>query len=202
MASLGFCALGSPALERFDWLDHLAWPAVAHVLERCRAVAWMLRQVICVTFWLRSPSTSLRPWSSLDWGLREVRPGAITGMVHVLWGYPTPCIIASRPPVHLLGTWNRRNRTIAEAIARFCGRAAGTISIFHVGIIVLWFLCARDSGRLRWEAVDQDDVLCGFLSHCIVCLCRRGWVLPKWTWRRTHSFHPRCSPHPTKATHT
>ena len=49
VASLGFCKLGSPAFARFDWLDHLAWPAVAHVLERCRVVAWMLRQVICVT---------------------------------------------------------------------------------------------------------------------------------------------------------
>ena len=120
---------------------------------------------------------SLGPWSSLDWELREVRPGAITGMVHVLWGYHTPCITACRPPVLLLGTCNRRNRTIAKAITRFCGRAAGTISIFHVGIIVLWLLCARDSGRLRWGAVDQDDVLCGFLSHCIICFCRRGWHL-------------------------
>ena len=136
---------------------------------------------------------SLRPWSSLDWGLREVRPGAITGLVHVLWGYRTPCIIACRPHVLLRGTCNRRNRTIAKAIARFCGRAADTFSIFHVGIIVLWLLCARDRGRLRWGAVDQDDVLCGFLSHCIICLCRRGWHIFFHEYGRRVGMVPRSS---------
>ena len=37
--------------EHSDWPSLLVWPAVAHVQECCRVIAWMVEQEISVTSW-------------------------------------------------------------------------------------------------------------------------------------------------------
>ena len=76
VVSPGSCDREPPAFDHSDWLGLPVWPVVARVQECCRVVAWMLERGISVTSW--TGLTSLRPRSSFDWGLREVRCGAAT----------------------------------------------------------------------------------------------------------------------------
>ena len=61
---------------------------------------------------------SLRPWPSLDWGFRGVRPGAITWMVHVLWG---SALLASYPLAKAqLGSAFMVSSSVASSASSVC----------------------------------------------------------------------------------